>query len=90
MKRIYLYLGAGRDGRHVFSKGTFDDLKAAEIEPLAGLRLEFYSDDANDLGAQDNLLFEGVVGYDKDEATWYAVIDWDSLRHESQTKLKTP
>jgi len=85
-RRIYLYLSAGRGGKHRFTIGTFDDLKAAGIEPHPGLRLTFYSDDADDEGRPSNLVYEGVVGLDEECGRWYAVVDWESFRYEPRDK----
>jgi len=84
VNRIYLYLSGGRGGRHTFTLGTFQDLKAANIEPAPGLPLHFYSDDADDSGKRDDLIFEGIVGYDEQAARWYAIVDEDSIWHRSE------
>lgn len=83
VKRIYLYLCGGPGAKHRFTLGTYDDLKAAGIQPLRGLRLQFYCDDGDPSGKRDDLLFEGVVDYDDDRRNWCAVVDWDTIRHES-------
>ena len=83
--RIYLYPGRGRGARHPFTAGTFQDLKALGIVPATGVTLQFYCDDLNDRGEVDNLIFDGVVGYDQDSDSWYAVIEWDGMRHESES-----
>src|SRR6266404_4573273 len=66
-----------------FTIGTFKDLEEEKISPAEGMTLHFWHDDANDAGKQDNLIFEGVIHFDKTLGRWYAVIDEHSYRHES-------
>jgi hypothetical protein len=45
--------------------------------------LHFYNDDADEDGNTDNLIFKGVIHFDKQLGRWFAVIDEKSYRHES-------
>ena len=66
-----------------FTIGTFKDLEEEKITPAEGMTLHFWNDDADDAGNQDNLIFEGVIHFDETLGRWYAVIDENSYRHES-------
>jgi len=63
--------------------GTLQDLSRYGIELKDQLRLTFYNDDADESGKSDTLIVEGVVQYDEPSKHWVAVIDWDSIKHES-------
>ncbi len=83
-KRIYLYLSVPLGGRQKFTLGTFEDLAANHIEPREGLRLHFYCDDANpSTGERDDLLFEGVIGFDANLG-WHAIVDEGAVRSQSE------
>ncbi len=41
----------------------------------------FYTDDADDNGQSDNLLVDGRLQYK--DGKWVGIVDWDTLRHES-------
>ena len=69
-----------------FTLGTFKDLEAEKISPIEGMRLPFYTDDADEDGNPDNLIFEGVIHFDKQTRRWFAVIDETSYRHESDER----
>jgi len=68
------------------TQGTREDLKRQGIELRENLKLLLYSDDADSDGRCDPLLVEGTVQFDSERDQWVAVIDWDSLRHESDLK----
>ncbi len=63
--------------------GTIEDLKKQGIDLHEGLRLEVYSDDADDRGNRDDLLAEGIVYRDKEQDRWVLEIDWNAIRHAS-------
>ena len=69
-----------------FTLGTLQDLEQEQICPAEGMTLLFYNDDADENGNEDNLIFEGVIYFDKNAARWSAVIDEKSYRHESDEK----
>jgi hypothetical protein len=64
--------------------GTLKDLERHGIELREGLRLTFYTDDADAEGRPDDLLVDGVVRYDEGQRCWVAQADWQHLRHASQ------
>jgi hypothetical protein len=66
-----------------FAVGTLRDLEDEKITPVEGMTLRFWNDDADDAGKTDNLIFEGVVHFDKELGRWYTVIDENRYRHES-------
>lgn len=83
-QRIFLYPDAERGGRHYFRQiGTKQDMMLTDIELKEGMVLPFYCDDADDEGNPDDLIFEGTVHYDASKKQWYAILDEDSFRHES-------
>ena len=72
------------DGRLVLTThGTLRDLVANNISLKGGLKLLFYSDDADDAGNQDNLVFEGIIQYDETNNRWLAQIDWNAIKNLS-------
>jgi hypothetical protein len=79
--RIYLDPMNGR-----FTVGTLKDLELEKITPIEGMTLQFWMDDGDDAGNTDNLIFEGVIHFDKELGRWYAVIDENSYRHESDER----
>jgi hypothetical protein len=79
--RIYLDPMNGR-----FTVGTLKDLELEKITPVEGMTLQFWMDDGDDAGNTDNLIFEGVIHFDKKLGRWYAVIDENSYRHESDER----
>jgi len=84
---IYLYPAGGRAGDGApFTQGTFWDLDAEGITPKDGMRLEFYTDDGNEKGELDCLLFTGIIHCDPKTGEWYALIDNDSFCHQSDRK----
>jgi hypothetical protein len=64
--------------------GTSADLERLGVQLREGLRLTFYTDDADDEGRPDPLLIDGTVHYDERERCWVAAVDWGRLRHASQ------
>ncbi len=69
--------------------GTWQDLERQQIELRDGLRLPFYTDDADDDGNPDELLVDGVVHYDSVGQVWVATVDWQAVRHTSD-EVKEP
>jgi hypothetical protein len=66
-----------------FTYGTFKDLEEENITPVEGMTLPFWNDDADENGNTDNLIFEGVIHFDRKSGRWFAVIDERTYRHES-------
>lgn len=67
------------------TQGTLADLRNQSIELYEGMELSVYSDDADEVGRPDNLLVNGVVLFDKLAKRWVLEIDWDAIRHESDS-----
>lgn len=63
--------------------GTKADLDRHGMQLEHGMRLDFYTDDADDSGARDDLLFSGVVHYNEELKAWVATIDWGQLQDAS-------
>ncbi|MCI0642127.1 MAG: hypothetical protein L0Y72_20925 [Gemmataceae bacterium] len=66
--------------------GTFEDLKKLGVELREGLVLTFYTDDEDDDGNPDELFVDGTVRFNDDDQLWVAEIDWNALRHASQSQ----
>lgn len=64
--------------------GTFNDLAEHAITLREGMKLVFYSDDADDNGNQDDLLVEGIVELDLEKERWTAKINWDEIKNISR------
>lgn len=75
------------EGRLILTcAGTARDLARHRIELREGLVLAFYSDDADDEGAPDDLLAEGTVQYDAAAGRWVALLDRGAIRHASDRR----
>jgi hypothetical protein len=70
-------------------RGTHEDLQHYKITLQEGLALDFWTDDADDAGNADPLLFEGVVHYDHAKEHWVAAIDWNNIRNASEDKRRS-
>jgi hypothetical protein len=66
--------------------GTRRDLARLGIELEEGMLLHLYTDDANSVGVEDNLVFDGIARFDATANIWVAEIDWGALRHESELR----
>jgi hypothetical protein len=66
--------------------GTIDDLVQKKVELRDGLLLTFYSDDLDADGKPDELLTDGVVAFSAEEQCWVASIDWNAIRHASDSQ----
>jgi hypothetical protein len=64
-------------------RGTLDDLSRYGVELRDGLRLTFWTDDADDRGEPDDLRADGTVQYDPASQCWVAAMAWQTLRHAS-------
>lgn len=69
-------------------RGTLQDLQRFGVQLHEGLRLTFFTDDADDEGRPDDLLIDGVVQFNAEERCWVAAVDWTMLRHASREKTK--
>jgi hypothetical protein len=68
------------------SRGTLQDLQRHGLQPSEGLRLTFYTDDADDEGRPDELQIEGEVRFNEADRCWVAAVDWTQLRRASQER----
>lgn len=64
--------------------GTQKDLTRQGIELQEGMVLHLYSDDANERGERDDLVFDGVAHFDEESGIWTAIVDWGAIRHASE------
>jgi hypothetical protein len=64
--------------------GTRADLEKQHITLSEGLRLVFWSDDADEQGHPDPLVVEGVVEFSPRLKKWVARIDKEAIKHESE------
>lgn len=91
-RRVYADLNAGWKKGSEFivpldSRATESDLRQLGYSPLtAGLAVDFWTDDGDDEGRPDPLLFQGVTRFDEDTQAWVAVTGWDGFRHASEMK----
>ena len=82
--RICLYPGLRKGARYYLTSiGTVRDLQQAGVSCEKACGCIFYDIDGSEIRDDDNLLFEGTVHFDAELDEWYAMIDWDSFRHES-------
>src|SRR2546428_11127581 len=63
--------------------GTKEDLQRFNIELREGLILPLYTDDGDDEGRRDDLVFTGVAHFNAEIGEWVARIDWHVIRHVS-------
>lgn len=83
--RIWVdFMKADDHGRLVLTtRGTLDDLARHGIELREGQRLSVYTDDADDTGARDDLLADGIVHRDEKNERWVLEIDWRAIGNAS-------
>lgn len=84
--RVYAdFNNADPEGRlRLNCAGTAADLARLGLQLREGLVLTVYMDDTDDHGQPDDLVAVGVVEHSQDEG-WVARIDWDTVRHASET-----
>jgi hypothetical protein len=83
--RVSLYPYAGPGGRNYIKQdGTLADLRRYGVELVEGLVLDFYSDDADDDGRRDDLVFKGSVHHDAASGQWFVLVDEASYHHGSE------
>jgi hypothetical protein len=83
--RIYIdFQNTDAEGRYVLDRyGTTQDLEKFSVVLKPGLRLTFWSDDADEQGRPDPLIAEGIVEFNRKLHQWVARIDKDAIKHES-------
>ena len=89
--RVYADLNGGwRQGDHytltLDSSATERDLQRLGLTLVSGLTVDFWSDDGDDEGNPDPLLFQGVVEFDQARQKWVAVTRWHDFKHASDDK----
>jgi hypothetical protein len=72
---VYLYFGDAK-----LTTGSFDDLRELGIIPKEGIRLIFYDLDADKEGHPMYMCAEGVLHFERESASWRAVVEEESLR----------
>jgi hypothetical protein len=89
--RVYTDLNAGwrMDENYVVpldSPATDRDLKTLGLTFTPGLVVDFWTDDGDDAGNPDPLLFQGVIQFDESLQKWIAVTKWEDFLHASELK----
>lgn len=89
--RVYTDLNAGWqiDENYVVpldSLATDRDFEALGLTLSPGLVVDFWTDDGDDAGNPDPLLFRGVIQFDERRQKWIAVTKWNGFQHASELK----
>ena len=89
--RVYADLNGGwKDGDKynlwLNSTATESDLRCLGYSLVPGLVVDFWTDDTDDEGNLDPLLFQGEVEFDEDKRKWYAVTSWNGFYAASEIK----
>lgn len=66
------------------SSATENDLQILGYRLMPGLVVDFWTDDGDDEGNLDPLLFQGVIQFDEDTQRWIAVADWNGFQNASE------
>src|SRR4051794_242805 len=66
--------------------GRIEDLARLLVRLRDGPLLTLYADDAYAPGRLDDLEVRGVVEYSAEEPGWVARIDWNAIRHASESR----
>lgn len=66
------------------SSATENDLHTLGYRLMPGLVVDFWTDDGDDAGDLDPLLFQGVIQFDKETQHWVAVADWNGFQNASE------
>ena len=87
--RIYADLNGGwrKENNYVVplnSLATENDLHLLGYTLNPGLTLDFWTDDGDNDGNLDPLLFQGVIQFDNDTQHWVAVAQWTEFHHASE------
>lgn len=87
--RVYADLNAGwKTGDNYFvplnSRATQEDLRQLGLSLTPGLAVDFWTDDGDDAGNPDPLLFQGVIQFDEDTQSLVAVTAWSDFRNASE------
>ncbi len=87
--RIYADLNGGwrKENNYVVplnSSATENDLHLLGYTLSPGLTIDFWTDDGDDDGNLDPLLFQGVIRFEEDTQRWVAVAQWNEFHHASE------
>jgi hypothetical protein len=82
--RVYLNPGGGPEEEYLLDARSLNKIKQIYGHLTSGATIAFFSDDASDQNVVDNLLFEGTIHHDAVHNRWFAKVNWDSFRHESE------
>jgi hypothetical protein len=85
-ERIELYPYNPKGRNYFKQRGTLADIERTGLKLQEGLIVHFYCADGDGQNNRDDLLFEGTVHFDSDKDQWYAIIDQNSYRHESELR----
>ncbi len=88
-KRICLYPGLGEGEPHYLDQLAIGDLAETAMTLTEGMKVDFWTNDRNDQGEDDDLWFDGTGHLDAQRQQWYALIDWTSFRHESDERANS-
>jgi len=94
--RVYADLNAGwKVGDQYIvplnSLATQEDMRQLGQSPIPGLTVDFWTDDGDDEGHPDPLLFQGMIQFDEGTQNWVAVTAWNDFRHASEMNaLRAP
>jgi hypothetical protein len=69
------------------SRTTDADLQRLGYSLTAGLKVDFWTDDGDDEGNPDPLLFRGMIQFHEETQKWVAVTGWNDFRHASEIKV---
>ena len=87
--RVYADLNAGwKAGDNYIvplnSHATQSDLRQLGYSLTPGLAIDFWTDDGDDAGNLDPLLFQCIIQFDEDSQHWIAVAVWNDFSHASE------
>lgn len=92
--RVYVDLNGGGHVGNTYitsldSRATTTDLQKHHITLEEGKSLDFWTDDGDDEGNPDPLLFAGSVHWLEDESQWVAHIGGNGFKHASEVNKET-
>lgn len=76
------------DGKFVLvltTLGTRVSFKLANVEPIEGLAVRFWTDDGDTDGNFDPLVAEGVLHQDPDDGLWVGICERETIMNVSET-----
>ena len=93
--RVYADLNVGwRVGDNYIislsSHATESDLRQLGHPLTPGLVVNFWTDDGDDAGNPDPLLFQGTIQFDEDTQNWVARVVWNDFHNASDYPVDNP